>query len=87
MLIVLGSDIASNRLYFCTRHDIDFSDVIELRISSCNCSTSCADPEGFARGGPTLMTFFFFFFLVDERREDPKGTKIGPSSARQRIAI
>ena len=42
----------------------------------------CADPECFARGGPTLT-----FFLVDERREDPKSTKSGPSSARQRNAI
>ena len=29
---------------------------------------SCADPESFARGGPTLRTFFFsfsfFFFLM-----------------------
>ena len=24
-------------------------------------SVSCADPESFVRGGPTLTTFFFFF--------------------------
>ena len=46
---------------------------------------TCADPERFAGVGPTLTTFLFFlffgFFLVDERREDPKGTKIGPSLA------
>ena len=39
---------------------------------------SCADPESFVRGGPTLITFFF---LVDERRKDPNFTKraiIGP---------
>ena len=24
---------------------------------------SCADPERFFRGGPTLTTFFFFFFF------------------------
>ena len=24
---------------------------------------SCADPESFVRGGPTLKTFFFFFFF------------------------
>ena len=29
---------------------------------------SCADPETFVRGGPTLTTFLFF--IVDERRED-----------------
>ena len=24
---------------------------------------TCADPESFVRGSPTLITFFFFFFL------------------------
>ena len=49
---------------------------------------SCADPESFVRGGPTLTTFFFLlFFLVDEGREDPSTTISGPSSARQRNAI
>ena len=24
---------------------------------------SCADPESFVRGGPTLTVFFFFFFF------------------------
>ena len=29
------------------------------------CLKSCADPESFVRGGPTLTTFFFsFFFLI-----------------------
>ena len=27
--------------------------------------TSCADPESFARGGPTLTLLFFVFFLVE----------------------
>ena len=31
-------------------------------------SCSCADPDSFARCGPTLTTFFFVFFLVDEGR-------------------
>ena len=30
---------------------------------------ACADPESFARGGPTLTRFFSFFKF---RREDPK---------------
>ena len=36
----------------------------------------CADPERFARRGPTLTTFFssFLFLLVDEGREDPNTT-------------
>ena len=33
------------------------------------------------------VKLLFFFFLVDEGREDPKNTKSGPSSARQRNAI
>ena len=43
-----------------------------------NPSISCADPESFARGGPTLTRFFFY-----ESRKDPNCTKRGPSSARQ----
>ena len=45
---------------------------------------SCADPECFVRGDPTLTTFVF---KVDEGREDPSPTLSGPSSARQRNAI
>ena len=37
---------------------------------------SCADPESFVRGGPTLTTIFFPFFK-----------KNGPSSTRQQNAI
>ena len=44
---------------------------------------ACADPEIFARGGPTLKTFIFF----DEGREDQNSTKRGSSSARQQNAI
>ena len=48
------------------------------------CHCSCADPESFVRGGPTLTGFF----LVDEGGgEDPSTTISGPSSARQRNAI
>ena len=39
---------------------------------------SCADPESFIRGGPTLT-----FILVDERREDQHTTKRGPLLALQ----
>ena len=39
---------------------------------------SCADPENFARGGPTLTT---------QGREDPNSTKRGPSSAWIQIAL
>ena len=42
---------------------------------------SCADPESFVRGGPTLTTF-----LIDEGRDDPNTTLIGPSLASQRFA-
>ena len=31
---------------------------------------SCADPEGFVRGGPFLTMFFVSFF--EEGKEDPK---------------
>ena len=46
------------------------------------CEDSCAYPESFVRGGPTLT-----FFLVDEGRKDPNTTKSGPSLARQQNAI
>ena len=42
---------------------------------------TCADPESFVRGGPTLTGI-----LVDEGG-DKNTTKSGPSSARQRNAI
>ena len=45
---------------------------------------SCADPESFVKGGPTLTTFFF---KVDEEKKDPHSTISGPSSARQQNAI
>ena len=45
-----------------------------------NVSFPCADPESFVRGGPTLTTFFF------SSLEDPKTTKSGSRSARQRNA-
>ena len=48
-------------------------------------SVTCADPESFVRGGPTL-TFFLFVFLFDEGREDPNttisGAIIGPPAKR-----
>ena len=47
-----------------------------------NLTFSCADPESFARGGPTLM-----IVLVYEGRKDPNTTISGPSSAHQRNAI
>ena len=63
-----------------------------VRVSVC--VLTCADPEIFFRGGPTLMSFFFFFFfffcfvsLVDEGREDHNTTICGPSSVRQRNTI
>ena len=52
---------------------------------------SCADPESFVRGGPTLhlrQRFFSFFFCWwGERDEDPNVTKSGLSSACRRNAI
>ena len=47
----------------------------------------CADPESLFRGGPTSTMFFIYFLLVDEGRDDPKTTKIEPSSFHQRNAI
>ena len=46
--------------------------------------TACADPERFARGGPTLTTLLFYFY---ERREDSNTSKGWPSSTRQRNSI
>ena len=43
---------------------------------------TCADPESFARGGPTLTTGFFPF-LFDKGREDTNSSKRRPSSARR----
>ena len=43
---------------------------------------TCADPECYVRGGPTLT-----LFLVDEGWEDQNTTIGGPSSARQRNDI
>ena len=43
---------------------------------------TCADPDSFVRGGPTLT-----IFLVDKGREDPNTAIRGLSSARQRNAI
>ena len=42
-----------------------------------------ADPEIFARGGPTVTTFYLFLsiFLVDEGYEDPNTTISRSSSA------
>ena len=44
---------------------------------------ACADPEIFARGGPTMTTFF----LQIMREGDLYSNKSGPSSAHQRNAI
>ena len=60
-----------------------------VRVNRLDCLTvdghdSCADPEGFVRGDPTLTTFVF---IVDKEREHPSATLSGPSSARQRNAI
>ena len=63
--------------------------------------STCANPESFVRGGPTLTTFLFIYFLficlADEGREDPSTTINGTlrhtsetsltSSARQQNAI
>ena len=65
----------------------------KLLSKACNyiVTPSCADPEMFVRGGPTLIRLFFirfvFLFLVDERREDPNTTRSGPYLARQRNVI
>ena len=42
---------------------------------------SCADPESFARGGPTLMGFFLGRGGGYEGKEDPNRTYSGPLSA------
>ena len=49
---------------------------------------SCADPESFVRGGPTLTTFFFLFFLrFDEGGRIQISLISGPSTASMRNAI
>ena len=53
-------------------------------MKQCTRAWSCADPESFARGDPTLTSFFLFFY---EGEEDPNCTKSGPSLALQRHAI
>ena len=37
------------------------------------CMRACADPESFARGGPTQTTFVFCFVFC----EDPNTAKVG----------
>ena len=57
--------------YHCCIHIVSYIDVMYSK-------TACADPESFARGGPT------FFY---EGKEDPNSIKSGPLSARQRYSI
>ena len=59
-----------------------FINDFEKMITACVSFASCADPESFVRGGPTLT-----MFLVNKGRKDPNTTISGPSSARQRNAI
>ena len=51
-----------------------------------NVDISCADPENFVRGSPTLTAFFLSFFLVDKGKEDLNTTIrraiIGPPAKR-----
>ena len=51
-------------------------------VFGCSDLKTCADPENFVGGGPTLTTFF----LV-ERRDDPNTTESGPSLACQRNGV
>ena len=37
--------------------------LIILHFQMAKAQTTCADPESFVRGGPTLTIFFFFFFF------------------------
>ena len=55
----------------CCIHIVSYIDVMYAK-------TACADPERFARGGPT------FFY---KGKEDPNSIKYGPLSTRQRNAI
>ena len=48
---------------------------------------SCAYPEFFVRGGPTLTTVFWGGFLLMSGGRNPNTSIRGPSSARQRNAI
>ena len=57
--------------YHCCIHIVSYIDVMYSK-------TACADPESFARGGPT------FFY---EGKEDPNSIKSGPLTARQQKAI
>ena len=53
------SEICFQFVHVCLGH-------ILKAMPSKSMTATCADPESFARGGPTLTTFF----LVDEGRED-----------------
>ena len=60
-----------------------FFKILYFLLKTAGFIRSCADPESFVRGGPTVTTFFHVVFLVDEGREGPKTTIRGPSLARQ----
>ena len=48
-------------------------------------SYSCADPERFVRGGPTVNFFYISIFQVGERREDPNKRAIISTPAKRRL--
>ena len=52
---------------------------MQVNLANFSTGTTCADPESFVRGGPTLTTIF----LIDEGREDPNTTINGSTSAHQ----
>ena len=52
-----------------------FSEQFYIILLFFSYDSTCADPECFVRGGPTLTGFF----IVDKGREDPNTTISGPS--------
>ena len=55
--------VASDSLLSVDFFEISVKNKNMLRIWSSLELNTCADPECFASGGPTLTTFFFFFFF------------------------
>ena len=67
--------------------DIQMFNMKYLAIQTSS-GASCADPDSFVIGGPTLRLFLFIFFQFDERKDPNTCTTIsGQSSAHQRNAI
>ena len=50
------------------QHTYISGDMTHFETYHAKVGKACADPESFARGGPTLTTFFFVLFFVRGER-------------------